>query len=29
LFVEELEPLPNSDLDAIPAGEVINFNEWR
>jgi hypothetical protein len=29
LFVEELEPLPNGDIQAIPEGEVINSNEWR
>ena len=29
LFIEELEPLPSSDLHAIPAGEIVNHNEWR
>ena len=29
LFVEELDPLPSSDLDVIPADEVVNLNEWR
>lgn len=29
LFVEELEPLASSALDDIPAGEVLNLNEWR
>jgi hypothetical protein len=29
LFVEELAPLSSSALDDIPAGELINLNEWR
>jgi len=29
LFIEELDPLPSSDLDVVPAGEVVNLNEWR
>ena len=29
LFVEELEPLPNDDLNMIPDSEVINLTEWR
>ena len=29
LFVEELEPLPSGALEAIPEGEIVNFNEWR
>jgi hypothetical protein len=29
LFVEEMDPLPSSDLKAIPDGEVVNPNEWR
>ena len=29
VFVEELDPLASSALDDIPAGELINLNEWR
>jgi hypothetical protein len=29
LFVEEIDPLPSSDLKVIPDGEVVNPNEWR
>jgi hypothetical protein len=29
LFVEELDPLPSSDLHDVPAGELINHIEWR
>jgi hypothetical protein len=29
LFVEELDPLPTSDPQAIPDGEVVNLTEWR
>jgi len=29
LFVEELEPLPSGDVQVIPEGEIVNFNEWR
>jgi hypothetical protein len=29
VFVDEIDPLPNADLKAIPQGEVINPNEWR
>jgi hypothetical protein len=29
VFVEEVESLASSDLDALPEGEVLNLNEWR
>lgn len=29
LFVDEIDPLPSSDLRAIPDNEIINVNEWR
>jgi hypothetical protein len=29
LFVEELDPLSNDDVRALPEGEIANLNEWR
>jgi hypothetical protein len=29
LFVDEIDPLPSSDVKVIPDGEVVNLNEWR